>query len=399
MSLISGLVSMRRSLIAPALATALVGASVLTQFAAAPMAPAPSPDASFPLVAKPKVYVVPMSGQIGTDVHVSIYKKIAEDIRKAKPDIILFHMDCYDIPKSLMLHDAEELKEERGMPDLDHIRDLVRLLREDLRDIPQAIWVEDAVGVSSIVALAWPNLYMSNKARFGAFSYLISMIKASYSQEDVEAKMVAAYIGGIQGILEKGGYELALGNAIIQPEYVLSAHFEGRQVKFQNDLTGQWLIDNSKDRALYLRATLAEDVGISDGNADSIEDLMFLMGYREFEKIDSGEKMFKDYVEDWRRAMEKVKEYYNEAEELSGRDLKGAQQAKGLFEKALNLVERYPAVQSRLGLDPVVLKIRIDQLQELITAAKKAEREGGGGGSGGRSGGRNRGGNFGSPGR
>ncbi|MBL9120534.1 MAG: hypothetical protein JNL80_11540 [Phycisphaerae bacterium] len=388
--------TMRSTLPLTLVAPALVGAVSITLSANAPAlaspapVPTPSEDKALPLVAKPKVYVIPMKGQLGTDIHVDIYKKIIEDARKVKPDFIVFDMDSSDLPKSMLLEDPGDRREEWGIMDYDHIRTMVRALREDLGDVPQVMWVEDAFGASSLVALAWPNLYMANQARFGGLGGAIANIKARYSQEDVEAKMVAATAGGILGILEKGGYPTALGEALIYPEQVLSASFEGRKVNFRNDLEGQWLIDTSKDHAVSFRATTAEDVGLSDGNADTFSDLMFLLGYREFEQIDSGQKLFDDYVQDWRRAMEKVREYYNDSQETGG-DLKGLQQAKSLLEKALTLLERYPAIEMRLGLPALKVKLDIDRLKEEINGIKRQEKETGrpggrsGGGGGGRS--------------
>ena len=37
-----------------------------------------------------------MRGQLGTDVHLSVYKKVAEDIRLHNPTLVIFKMDCQD---------------------------------------------------------------------------------------------------------------------------------------------------------------------------------------------------------------------------------------------------------------------------------------------------------------
>lgn len=349
--------------------------------ASASPAPAPMPKIDskpLPLIAKPRVYVAPIRGQVCTDVHADTYKELVQDVRKAKPDIIVFHMDCHDIPKSLLFDpDPDEIRRESGIPDFDHIRLVARAMREELLDVPQVLWIEDAVGVSSVLALAWPDIYMSSKARFGGFDGFVPMIKRNYSQEDVQAKMVAASVGGVQGLLAMGGYPETIGLALLYPEQVLSANFEGREVRFANDVKGQWLIDGNPARGIFIRSTTAEDVGLSDGTADSFEDLMFILGYREFEKLDSGEKLVTEYIEAWRKAMDKCIEMYRDAREKAGGNVKDLAQAKSLLEKVLALIERYPALETRLGLTAIRLRVEIDQIQEVIIATKKAEREGG----------------------
>ncbi len=365
-----------------------------TSFGSPAPVPSPMPDKDskpLPLVGKPKVYVIPMTGQLGTDITKDIYKTIIEDVRKVKPDFIVYHMDSYDVPKSTMIKDQADRQGEEGMFDPGEIRELVKTLHEDLRDLPQVMWVEDAVGSVSMVSLAWPNLYMTNKARLGGLGNLVPRLKKQWTDPDVQAKMIAAWTGIIKGVMEQGGYPYELGDAFLYPERLLSASFEGRKVVFRSDLTGQWLIDDSTERAVSFRATTAEDVGLSDGNADSFEDLMFILGYREVEKIESGQKIYDDYVRDWRKSLETCLDTLKDAQAAEGRgDVKEIQKAKQLYEKCVSIMKRYAAVEKRVkaagGPSILALELHIDELKELITGAKKGNRGGGtpGGGGGGR---------------
>jgi hypothetical protein len=380
-----------RPLVAAGLASATLCASVLTLAAPAAAAPSPVRDNSskpLPLKGKPKVYVIPMSGQFGTDIIKDIYEDIIEDVRKTKPDFIVYHMNSYDIPKSAMIKDQDR-QGEQGMFDPGEIRDLIKYLREEMRDLPQIMWVEDAYGPSSMVALAWPDLYMHNTARLGGLGALIPRLRNQWKDLDVQAKMIAAWAGIIKGIMEQGGYSYELGDAFLYPERVLSASFEGRKVVFKGDLTGQWIIDDSETASIAFRATTAEDVGLSDGNADSFDDLMFILGYREVEKVESGQKMHEDYVRDWRRSLEQSIESLQDAQAAEGRgDLKDIQKAKQLYEKVVAAMKRYPAVEKRLqaqfGVSRLALELRIDQLREIISGSKRgggSGRSGGGGSS------------------
>jgi uncharacterized membrane protein YgcG len=357
-------------------------------------APLPVPDKEskpLPLIGKPKVYVIPMTGQLGTDIIKDIYQTIIEDVRKVKPDFIVYHMDSADIPKSTMIKDQADREGEAGMFDPGEIRELIKTLHEDMRDLPQIMWVEDAYGPVSMVSLAWPDLYMTNKARLGGLGNLVPRLKKQWTDPDVQAKMIAAWTGIIKGIMEQGGYPYELGDAFLYPERLLSASFEGRKVVFRGDMTGQWLIDDSTEMAVGFRATTAEDVGLSDGNADSFEDLMFILGYREVDKIESGQKLYDDYVRDWRKALATAIENLRDGQNAEGGgDIKDVQKAKQLYEKVISIMKRYPAVEKRIkaqgGPSILALELHIDELKELITGAKK-NRNGGGssGGGGGRS--------------
>ena len=41
------------------------------------------------------------------------------------------------------------------------------LFRDDLRDVPQVLWIRDSQGISSVIALSWGELYMMPEARLG----------------------------------------------------------------------------------------------------------------------------------------------------------------------------------------------------------------------------------------
>ncbi len=57
----------------------------------------------------PGLYVIPMKGQLGTDIHPSIYEKVVEDIRAHQPDLLVFVMNCKDVDDLLIpLNEATE---------------------------------------------------------------------------------------------------------------------------------------------------------------------------------------------------------------------------------------------------------------------------------------------------
>jgi hypothetical protein len=58
----------------------------------------------------PTIYLVPMRGQMGTDIHRSIYEKVVEDIKLVKPDVVVYELNSKDFP-DLMIPQVE-----RGVP-------------------------------------------------------------------------------------------------------------------------------------------------------------------------------------------------------------------------------------------------------------------------------------------
>ncbi len=337
----------------------------------------------------PGLYLVPMKGQLGTDIHPDIYKDVAEDIRGHQPDLVVFVMDCKDAD-DLMLPPNEQ--NEEGLFMHHEYREIVNLFRDGLRDIPQVMWVEDSLGFSSLVAMAWERMYMKNTARLGGLRGVAARAEG-WSDPDVAAKMMAAWTGIGRSFLENGGYAKELADAMMQPKFSLSASFKGREVQWLLNDTGQYLIDHDDEHTVDFRAKAAEDLLISKGTADSLDDLAFLLGYREYRLVgDSGEKLVDKYRDDWRAAFEKTKQLWVDYEDSLGRaggDSALAQlgRAAKYLENIIALMNRYEAVEIRWrtdrGQQKAQLEILLEQLQEQIRAIRRGERGAGGGGYGG----------------
>jgi hypothetical protein len=370
--------------------------------APAPLSPSPlapqSKGAALPsTVGAPKVYVFPMHGQMGTDVSKALVEIMKEDIRKQKPDIIIYHLKSADIDRIEYLGENDD-RSEFGIPDVEGYRDLAKDLHESLADIPQVMWVEDSVGIATLMALAWSELYMKSDARLWGLSILPML--AQHPDEDVAAKFLAAVKGYGNGVLQMGGYPEVLGDAMMLRERRLSVRFKGREVEWLPDTSGTWIVDNSEDRAARFDATVAEEVLLSDGTADSIDDLMFLLGYREYTELESGKKLAKQYTEDWRKALERVQEWmqeYQDAEEGAESAITALGKQRSILEKVLATLKQYPAVEARvgrMGVNQTAIQIQIDNLRKDIQRLRDAERgnrggnNGGGRGPGGMGGGR-----------
>jgi hypothetical protein len=178
---------------------------------------------------------------------------------------------------------------------------------------------------------------------------------------------------------------------MMRPEYKLSAKFKGRKVDWANDTSGHWVVDSSEKRVARFDNVLAEDMGLSDGTASSLDDLVFLLGYREYESLDSGKAMHEKYVTDWRRTYDRSKEWWLDYEQkmgwASGEDaVKYMGSAKSDLEKIVRAMKTFPAVEARWkrdrGRTMFDIEIMIEQMKETIAAQRNRGRGGRGGGRG-----------------
>ena len=335
----------------------------------------------------PAFYIIPMKGQIGTDIHPSIYEEVAQDIREKKPDLLVFIMNCADAD-DLMIPLNE--KTEEGLFLHHEYRELIDLFKDELADFPQVMWVQDSVGFSSLVAMGWENLYMTPDARLGGLR-LVGERAEGWSDTDVAAKMMAAWTGIGKGFLENGRYAMELADAMMRPEFKLSASFKGREVVWSLTNEGEFIVDNDDERTVEFRAKIAEDLGVSDGTVETLDDLAFLLGYREYRVIsDEDDSLVGDYVEDWRRTFENTKvwwgDYFQHIGWASGDEaLKWTGRAKNDVEKIIRAIERYKAVEIRWRTDLRTTKLDLEILVEKLREQIRALKEGGGRGTGRRS--------------
>jgi hypothetical protein len=368
--------------LAPALACPLV-ATAETVTSAAPATPIVTPADGMM-----DIYFIPMRGQMGTDVHKSVYEKVLKDVKEKKPDLVVYTINCADYNTNFYLQDDDKNNASLGM--IDEYRSLVKSLQEDIAEFPQVVWVEDSVGFSGLMALAWPDMYMTSSARLEGLGRVGAM-GMGWKDHDIRAKMVAAITGYAKGFLEQGGYPLELGEALVRPDRMLSVSFEGRSIKWAQDSNGHWVIDGSNERTARFTAQLAEDIGLCKGIADTRDDLAFILGYREYRPIDSGEKIVDSYIEDWRRVLENTTkyalEYADAMKNAGGTDaVKYLGQAKRALEKILAGMTQYEAVETRWkitrGEDKGSIKLEIEKLQEQIRQLEKARKEANKSGSG-----------------
>lgn len=341
----------------------------------------------------PVVYQIPLTGQMGTDIHEDTIDDLVKDIEKQSPmpDIVVLKIKSADTGTNYHLPSIDP--KEFGMVELEAYRRLVRTLHNELPDdIQQVVWVEDSVGLASLLALSWPDMYMAPEARLYGL-YNVYQVAQGWADDDVREKMEEAWEGIGRGFLEMGGHGEAareLGSAMMDPSKMLSADFKGRKVIWRSDTEGMVKVDSSDEHVANFNAQEAEDHMLCDGLAENMDDLLFLMGYREYQTNTSGEELVERYIEQWRRSYKDTLEALTDIQQGRGGgndQLKQLLNQKRLWEQILRNMRRFNAVERRMaretGLTKDRVELMIEQLNDQIRQVKDGGRGRGGGGRGG----------------
>ncbi len=378
--------------------TSLLAASLV-------MAPTSAPTGDVASeTAKPVVYVIPMDGQMGTDIHPSIYETIIEDVQEVKPDVVVFKLNSADV--DTIEHIQNDDRREAGMLGMFQeyegmLKDIHTGLRKagvDREDM--VVWLDDGYGIGAILGFGFPKMFMTDSpdSRFGG----LRVIQAFFAQNDadVQAKMEGAWMGTAEKFLMHGGREdlIPVLHAMVMPEKKLYAKFDGRDVVFSEDPNGAvWTLDSSTERVLNFDSDRAERVMLSEGSVENLEDLVFLLGHQDYEMNERGQEMFETYKERWRRAFEQCQGLLRDAAEQEREGgIKGMGRAMNTYKKVLGLARQYPAVETRLSRDFGVSVLQLEgKIKSIQKAIAESKRNGRGGSSRGRSGKSGRGGGLG----
>ena len=344
------------------------------------------------------VYVVPMGikdkGQFGLDIHPQVYEQIATDITEKRPDIVVFVLNSADIDSVRYLGDDPS---KFGIFDDDGIRKMSRGLKEVIERVgaEPIMIVRDAVGYSVLLGLNWKNMYMTESSRLMGLERIKERTQAA--DPEVYAKFREAMVGICNAFLDAGGYDPAIGLAMMREEKMLSASFKGREIFWSDDASGTWIVDGSKDRiTAHFTPEMAEELGLSDGtvsddDATMIDDMMYLRGNRSYILLaEDGKKIVYDYIDGWRKGLEDCKKAYEQYLEAIGEaqgnsEKKNLSKAKSNLQKILSIIKKYEAVEialQRIGVSKVQIITEILQLDERIRGLSKSTSPPPSGGSG-----------------
>lgn len=372
-----------------------------------------------------RFYIVEMSGQVGTDIRSSIYEDVIEEIKTEKPDVVIFKLDSAMLGDTMLdywtggnydgdtYQDDPYKRQESTQQVMDDLQVLVQGFQFGLpSDIRQVVWVHDATGPAALLALAWPDMYMTPSADFGSLGEIWSYTQ--FPDLDVRSKMEKAWFGTAKGIMINGGHSDVFMEGILRPNERLSFSCVGRKPVWYLNLDGDIPIvpegtgygarirfvvaPNGVVHGLEFDASVCEDLLISDGTAESLEDLALLLDERQYQVMET--KVLQDvadYKEDWRerwdRCLQSFKDYMKYMERAGGDyALENLQKARKALARVIGAVRTNESVavrfQSMTRLDLIQLEIMMEELKSQIRQMTRGGRGGGGrGGAGGVGGG------------
>ena len=345
----------------------------------------------------PVAYVIPMEGLMGIDISALVYDRIIKDVKEKKPDLIVFRINSKDgrINDKYMeavdnARKGDKIDPRQLASELTDYRDLAAKLHNELDTYPTVMYVQNARGIAGVYALAWPYMFMAPDARIAGLDVVGAL--GGGNDIDIKAKMFNAWTGIGKGILELGGHPQELTDALIRPDRTLSADIDGRTTKWRSDLDGLYVIDNSMEVSAGFTEKYAQDTGLTEGIAEDIPDLLYLLGYPEYTLSDSGEKIFRDYNTAWRKVFVESKKWMTDFQEPM-EQASDLGRRKQILEKMQKMFKQYPSLAKMWGwtrgLTDDQLTVLIEQLnQQIRDNNQKKSGSGTGGKTGGKGGGK-----------
>ena len=368
---------------------------------------ADSPDSTMetPDAGNTRFYIVPMKGQVGTDITPRIYEAMVEDINELKPDVVIIKLDSSDL-RNEFKDGADDIIEgedyhmdpnEVNMWNMSEMRKLRQCFSTDIDpSIRQVLWCRDAVGSSSVLGLAWPELYMHPEAMIGGMSATVQGSRNAAGDANVEAKFGSAAYEEILGITRygrdmdrKNPTRERLITALTKPEAMLSVGWQGRMPIWSNTLRGEVSIDDSDEVTVLLPAYICDDVCLSHGTAETLEDLAVLLGERNFVVVEGqSNSIFTKHNEGWRDAWARAVKYYMDYRKWMGRlnsrnRKSNLNKAESALKRVRALAIKWPelAIRSRGTFSKTNLDLMLLELEDIRKGASGRSGGGGGGGS------------------
>ncbi|MDP7071057.1 MAG: hypothetical protein QF561_06890 [Phycisphaerales bacterium] len=366
------------------------------------------------------VYVVPVRGQVGTDILLEVYEPIIEDIKSQSPDMVIIHIDSHDYKD--VDDEIQDIMEETGRPDeadssypsLKPMAELRKAFAQELPDTHQVAYVEDAMSVASLLALSWEDLYIDPDADLGGAVVVWAWMAAPVVKDSQKyGKYLRAIMGDVQGIVQYAGWDEPdkrnFIQAMVAPEAIATTTWRGRDAIWYGNNKGDFPVDTEHkvDSKMGIQELLgltinlsgeqAEQLLVADGTAAPdrfVKDILAQMGHRRYRLLgkDASVKVEK-HRSKWRAAAKRARD----AIRLYGRMEGGAymyqlQAALRALNTYISAIKTNKAVKTRMQLerlptDLTQLEMMREDLKEKIRNFNRGGGGAGGGGFGGGGGG------------
>ncbi|MCC6229557.1 MAG: hypothetical protein IT432_10055 [Phycisphaerales bacterium] len=345
-------------------------------------APAAKEEPVAPSEGGVKYYTMELSGHFGWDISQTPIRDCMKEAVKGGADyvIVIMNNDWSQGPKEL----SEDRKpEDAAFDELFRAEDMDDIFSTDLRsyDKPPKVvfWVKRAMGGGAFLPLVCPTMYFSSDGKLGGIGNLTKLFGGT-GDEVVRQKQYSLRLKHAEGIANTGGYSIQLLRAMAIPEFVLTvAYPNGDPVLYERmpEGPGEFLLtddgmeansDTAKaleagegNDVLTLTAKLAQDLRVSKGTVDDIDQLKFELGIsRSGVEVKSRAKQI---MEGWSKGLEQamrdLRRLRGEANAIQlGGDFTQRTRARGqkkqILQKMQGILKKYGEVfgeERRLGMD------------------------------------------------
>ena len=302
-----------------------------------------------------KVAVITQEEMVGPFMNADAFKYAVSLIPKdQKPDVIVMKINS-------------------GGGALIEVPKLMDLIQKDLKPEYRVVaWIESAISAAAMTAMNCEEIYFMKRGNLGgAVAFSMTGPGKAQAMKDEGLEMVLK-LG--EQIAKNGRYDPQVIRAM--QEFVsLSANIDADgRVTWQSYENGQFLV-NRKDRILTLNAENALKFKISKGTADTLPELMTLMGVQEWVEVgkpaNDHRVEFRDNVQKAQVELEAIQKKLNIVLAAAGatqtqkdRDGKFGE-ARRLIERMQSLVRRAPSLEVYSGLTPEQFRRMFDEIERM----------------------------------
>ncbi|MDP6986728.1 MAG: hypothetical protein QGG74_01665, partial [Phycisphaerales bacterium] len=361
------------------------------------------------------VYIVPMRGQVGTDILPELYEPIIEDIKAEDPDMVIIKIDSHDWKDiddevvDIMNQSGRPGREDISTVQLKPMAEIREAFAQELPDVEQVCYVEDAMSAASLLALSWEELYMDPDADFGgAVIVWVQWLFPVAGDPQKYGKYTRATMGDVRGLVQFGGWDTPDRRAFIQafviPEAMASTTWRGREAIWFDHTGGEFPVDERGELprkisweflqnppTITLTGREAEQLLVADGTAESetfVQDILASLGYRRYHIVGTASEPVEKHRKKWSAAADRAKASFRKYGRMAqGGAIWQIQAAVKALQSYMSAIRSNKAVKTRMQIeglptDRIKLEIMLEDLKERIRQLSGNGRRGGRGGGG-----------------
>lgn len=301
-----------------------------------------------------RVAVISQEEMVGPFMNADAFKYAVDLIPKdQKPDIVIMRVNS-------------------GGGALNEVPKLMDLVQKDLKPHYRVVaWIESAISAAAMTSMNIEEIYFMKRGNLGGAVAFSTQNGKATAMKDAGLEMV---IKMGEQIAKNGKYDPLVIRAM-QEFMPLSANIDpdGR-VTWQADDKGQFVV-NRADRILTFNAEDALKFKISKGTADTLPELMSLLGVQEYVEVGApADKYMVDFRTNVQKAQVELEELQQKLNFIIGNasNLQNEKdrnrefgRAKGLVDQMKSWVRKAPSLEVYSGLDEEQFRRMYEQIERM----------------------------------